>query len=205
MHKLNRTAKTFSTVVAGAVVIALFGTGTAVAGGLITSAKIKNNTVKSIDVRDNNLRGVDVADGSLAGADVADGSLGGADIADGSVNGADVADGSLNGADIADGTLSHQDVGVFFVTAAANGSVNASSGGVTVAKTSTGEYRVDFNRPVASCAFNATVGDPTSAAIVHGEADVTAQLLFSDSVHVYTRSAGSATLADQPFQLTAVC
>ncbi|MGY2876027.1 hypothetical protein ACVW00_003217 [Marmoricola sp. URHA0025 HA25] len=195
MNKLNRAGKTFSTVIAGAVVIALFGTGTAVAGGLITSAKIKNNTVKSIDVRDGNLKGVDVADGSLSGADVADGSL----------NDADVADGTLSGADIADGSLSHQDVGVFFVTVEADGTVNASSGGVSVSNTATGEYRVDFNRPVASCAFTATVGDPTSAAVVHGEADVTAQFLLTDNVHVYTRTAGSATLADQPFQLTAVC
>jgi hypothetical protein len=195
MFKLNRAGKAFSTVVAGATVIALFGTGTAVAGGLITSAKIKNNTVKSIDVKDNNLKGADVADGSLGGADIADGSLGGADIADG----------SLGGADIADGSLSHQDVGVFFVTVKANGTVNASSGGVTVTKTGTGEYRADFNRPVASCAVTATVGDSTSAVEVHGEADVTAQFLLTDNVHVYTRTAGSATLADQPFQLTAVC
>jgi hypothetical protein len=205
MKNLNRAGKTFSTVVAGAVVIALFGTGTAVAGGLITSAKIKNNTVKSIDVRDGNLKGVDVADGSLGGADLADGSLNGADLADASIGSADVADGSLDGADIADGSLTNQDVNVFFVTVEADGTINASSGNIGVVNTATGEYRVDFNRPVANCAFNATVGDPTSAATVHGEADVTAQLLFSDNVHVYTRTAGSATLADQPFQLTAVC
>ena len=185
MKKLNRAGKTFSTVVAGAVVIALFGTGTAVAGGLITSAKIKNNTVKSIDVRDNNLKGVDVTDGSLTGADLADGSVGGADIADGS--------------------LSNQDVNVFFVTVEEDGTINASSGNIGVVNTAAGEYCVDLNRPVSNCAFTATVGDPTSAAIVHGEADVTAQLLFPDNVHVYTRTAGSATLASQPFQLMAVC
>ena len=195
MKKFNRAGKSFATVVAGATVLALFGTGTAVAGGLITSAKIKNNTIRSIDVRDNNLRGNDVLDGSLGGADIADGSLAGADVADG----------SLTGADVADGSLSHADVGVFFVTVEADGSVNASSGGISVVNTATGEYRVDLNRPVAGCAFNATVGDPSSAAPVHGEADVTAQLLFPDNVHVYTRTAGSATLASQPFQLTAVC
>ena len=195
MKKLNRAGKTFSTVVAGAVVIALFGTGTAVAGGLITSAKIKNNTVKSIDVRDNNLKGVDVTDGSLTGADLADGSVGGADVADD----------SLSGADVADGSLSNQDVGVLFATVRADGTIVASSGNVGVVHAAAGEYRVDFNRPVSNCAFSATVGDPSSAAPEHGEADVTAQLLISDNVRVYTRTAGSATMANQPFQVIAVC
>jgi hypothetical protein len=195
MKKFNRAGKSFTTVVAAAAVLTVFGTGTAVAGGLITSAKIKNNTVKSIDVRDNNLKGVDVNDGSLTGVDVADGSL----------NGADVADGSLNGADIADGSLTHQDTGVFFATVEADGTVVASSGNISVIPAAAGEYRVDLNRPVAGCAFSATVGDPSSAAPEHGEADVTAQLLFPDNVRVYTRTAGSATMADQPFQLIAVC
>lgn len=195
MSRISRTGKTFTTVVAGAAVLGVLGTGTAVAGSLVTSAKIKNNTVKSIDVRDGSLKGLDVADGSLGGADVADGSLGGADVADGSVT----------AADLAPGTVSKQAIGVLFVTAQADGSVTASSGGVTVTKTGTGEYRADFNRPVASCAFSATVGDPTSAVETHGEADVTAQFLTTDQVHVYTRTAGSATQADLPFQLTAVC
>jgi hypothetical protein len=195
MKKFNRAGKTFTTVVAGATVLAVFGTGSAVAGGLITSAKIKNNTVKSIDVRDNTLKGVDVRDGALTGADVADGSL----------TGSDVADGSLTGNDVADGSLSNQDVNVFFVTAEADGTVNASSGGVTVTKTGTGEYRADFNRPVGTCAFSATVGDPTSAVEFHGEADVIGQFLTTDQVHVFTRTAGTATAADLPFQLTAVC
>jgi hypothetical protein len=185
MKKTNRTARTFTTVVAGAMVLAVFGTGTAVAGGLITSAKIKNNTIKSIDVRNNNLKSVDILDNSLTGTDVADG--------------------SLTGTDVADGSLTNQDVGVLFVTAQADGDVIASSGGVTVTKTGVGEYRADFNTAVANCAFSATVGDPTSAVEVHGEADVTAQFLALDQVHVYTRTAGTATAADQPFQLTAVC
>jgi len=195
MKKFNRAGKSFTTVVAAAAVLTVFGTGTAVAGGLITSAKIKNNTVKSIDVRDNNLKGVDVLDGSLAGTDVADGSLGGADVADG----------SLGASELAPGTLSHQALGTLFVTAQADGDVIASSGGVTVVKTGTGEYRADFNRPVAGCAFSATIGDPTSAVETHGEADVIAQFLTNDQVHVYTRTAGTATQADLPFQLTAVC
>jgi hypothetical protein len=49
MKKLNRTGRTFAIVIACATLIAPFGI--AVAGGLVTSAKIKNNTVESTTCR----------------------------------------------------------------------------------------------------------------------------------------------------------
>ncbi len=56
-------------VVALAVVVAALLLATnplvAKAGGLITSADIKNNSVKGIDVKNNSLRGVDIKEGSL--------------------------------------------------------------------------------------------------------------------------------------------
>jgi hypothetical protein len=185
MKKFNRTAKTFSTVVAGATVLALFGTGTAVAGGMITSAKIKNNTVKSIDVRDNTLKSVDVRDGALTGADVA-------------AN-------ALNGSDIADASLTNQDVSVFYASVLANGTLDRSSGGVTISKSGAGSYKVDFNRSVRDCAFTATVGNQWDATHTEGEADISAQLLDLTAVHVYTRTAATTTEADLPFMVTAVC
>jgi hypothetical protein len=195
MKKFNRTTRTFTTVVAGATVLAVFGTGTAVAGGLITSAKIKNNTVKSIDVRDNNLKGVDVRDGSLTGVDILDSSL----------SGADVAASSLNGSDVVDGSLSNQDISVYYATVLADGTLDRSSGGVVVSRTGAGSYKVDFNRSVRDCAFTATVGNQFDASHNEGEADVSAQFLDLSAVHVYTRTAGSNVEADLPFMLTAVC
>lgn len=185
MKQFSRTTKTFTTVVAGATVLAVFGTGTAVAGGLITSKKIQNNTIKSIDVKDNNLKGKDVRDGTLTGADVADS--------------------SLTGADIADGSLSNRDVNVYFARVAADGTLADSSGGVTSSKPQTGEYVVDFGRRVDKCAVTATVGSTQSALEVHGEADVTAQFFNWEAVRVYTRNAGGAAATDLPFMLTAVC
>jgi hypothetical protein len=185
MKKLNRPARTFATVVAGATVLAVFGTGTAVAGGLITSAKIKDNTVKSIDVRNNTLKSVDVRDGALTGADLQDK--------------------SVTGADVADGSLSNADVSVFYASVLANGTVDRSSGGVSVIKTGSGSYRVDFNRAVRDCAFTATVGTMGDANHIEGEADVAAQLLDLTAVHVYTRTAATTTEADLPFMVTAVC
>jgi hypothetical protein len=70
MKKFGRAGSTFGTVVAAAAVIAVATTGGAVAGGLVTSAKIKNNTIKSIDVRDNTLKSADVRDGELLPQDV---------------------------------------------------------------------------------------------------------------------------------------
>jgi len=185
MTKFNRTTRTFTTVVAGATVLAIFGTGTAVAGGLITSAKIKNNTVKSIDVRNNNLKGVDVRDGSLSGADIAAS--------------------SLDGSDVVDGSLSNQDISVYYATVLADGTLDRSSGDVTVSRTGAGSYKVDFHRAVRNCAFTATVGNQFDASHNEGEADVSAQFLDLTAVHVYTRTAGSNVEADLPFMLTAVC
>lgn len=195
MKKFNRSTKSFATVVAGATVLAVFGTGTSVAGGMITSAKIKNNTVKSIDVRDNTLKSADVHDGSLTGGDVLDGSL----------TAADVAANSVDGGKVADGSLSNQDISVFYATVLADGSLDRSSGNVTVSKTGAGSYKVDFNRAVRDCAFTATVGNQFDGTHNEGEADVSAQFLDLTAVHVYTRTAGSNVEADLPFMLTAVC
>lgn len=185
MKKLNRPTRTFATVVAGATVLAVFGTGTAVAGGLITSAKIKDNTVKSIDVRNNTLKSVDVRDGALTGADLQDK--------------------SVTGADVADGSLSNADVSVFYASVLDDGTVDRSSGGVTVVKAGAGTYRVDFNRSVRDCAFTATVGNQWDAAHYEGEADVSSLIFVPDSIVVYTRTAGTATEADLPFMVNAVC
>jgi hypothetical protein len=65
-------ANVMSTV---AVVLAL--SGTAVAGTLVTSADVKNNSLKSADLKNNAaVTSVDVKDGSLTGADVDESSLG---------------------------------------------------------------------------------------------------------------------------------
>ena len=90
MKKFGRAGSTFGTVIIAVIILALAGTTGAVAGGLITSKKIKDNTIKSRDVRDGALTGTDVADNSLTGSDVANGSLTGLDLTDGSVGTADI-------------------------------------------------------------------------------------------------------------------
>ena len=85
MLKFGRAGSTFATVIIAAIVIAIVGASGAVAGGLITSKKIKDNTIKSRDVRTNTLTSSDVADGGLTGADIANGSVGAADLGAGVV------------------------------------------------------------------------------------------------------------------------
>ena len=113
--------------------------------------------------------------------------------------------GSLQGADVADGTLTNQDVSVFYASILADGTVDRSSGGVTVAKAGAGSYKVTFNRNVRDCAFTATVGNQWDATHYEGEADVSAQIFDPTSVHVFTRTAATTTEADLPFMVDAVC
>jgi hypothetical protein len=135
MRKLGRRGSTFGTVVAAAVVIAVASTGGAVASGLITSAKIKNNTIKSIDVHDGTLTGVDVADGSLGGTDVADGSLSGTDVQDGSLTGADI-NGATDGMIKAAAKVSSSGV--------LENSFNRLGGAITSSQNGTGDYTVNI-------------------------------------------------------------
>lgn len=130
MRRIFAGRSTFVTVIAAAALLVVAGGGGAVAGGLITSAKIKNNTIQSIDVRDNTLRSVDVRNSSLKGIDIADGSL------------------------------TNADVGIYYATVSSAAAVIDQSGGVTANKLGSGEYEVDFHRNITKCAFSATVGDP---------------------------------------------
>ncbi|RNL66143.1 hypothetical protein EFK50_00490 [Nocardioides marmoriginsengisoli] len=184
MKKSLKPRSTVMTVVVATVALILFGGGTAVAGGLITSAKIKNNTIQSIDVRNNALTGTDVRDGSLGSADVKDG--------------------SLTGADVKNGSLSHDDVGVYFATVESNAAVVDQSGGVTVSKGGTGTYYVDFHRDIRACAFSATVGTP-GASSTTGQANVADRSGNANAVFLTTRTADGSAQADRGFHLIVVC
>ena len=181
----RRVRSTFATVLVGAVVLSLFGTGTAVAGGLITSARIKNGTVKSIDVRNDNLQGVDVRDGSLTGADIADG--------------------TLSSADLAAASPPKQSSPVYFAQVGGGGVVAASSGGVTATKLAgTGHYRLDFGRDVSTCAYAGTVGNMDAASWVGIVSTAASSPEDPEGVFVATHDlAGSPE--DLPFQVIVAC
>ncbi|RNM14257.1 hypothetical protein [Nocardioides pocheonensis] len=141
MKKFGRAGSTFGTVVAAAVVIAVASTGGAVAGGLITSKQIKNNTIKSIDVRDGNLTGTDIADGSVKGADVGDGSLATADLADGAVTNGKLASSSVNAAKLANGAVTASKLGTV-VTRTNSTSIGNGAGGFAQVSCLAGETAI---------------------------------------------------------------
>lgn len=172
------------TVVSAAAVISLVGAGGAVAGGLITSAQIKDNTILSRDVHDGTLTGADVHDGSLTGADVRDG--------------------SLTGADIKDGSLSNNDVSIYYATVNSDATIVDQSGGVTGIHLGTGNYAIDFHRNVTKCAFVATVGSPVNNDD-QGQANVADRAGNVNAVFVNTRSNDGSTNADHGFHLVVVC
>ena len=65
----NRTVA----VMAGAsILVSLGGVGGAVAGGMVTSADIKDGTIRAIDIATGSIRGPEVMDGSLGLRDLND-------------------------------------------------------------------------------------------------------------------------------------
>ncbi len=184
MKKSLKPRSTTLTVIGATIAVIAFGGGSAVAGGMITSAQIKNHTIQGIDVRNETLTGTNVRNGSLTGADVADG--------------------SLTGADIKDGSLSHNDTGVYYAVVASDAAVIQSSGGVSVTKINTGRYTIDFHRNLLSCAFTATVGSVTTGSD-EGQANVAYRSGNANAVWVETHSPDGTTLSDHGFHLIVVC
>jgi hypothetical protein len=174
MRNLIKGRSTLFTVLAAAVLIVVAGGGGAVAGGLVTSAKIKNNTIQSIDVKNNALTGTDIKNSTLGAADVKDFSL------------------------------TNQDIGVLFASVKGNGTLDSSSGGVTVVVEGSGEYDVRFaGRDIRKCAFTATTGSLIESAAA-GQVTVADLASRPDGVYVWTQdSAGNTEAKD--FHLVVVC
>lgn len=139
MRKINKGR--FATVVAGAAVLAVFGSGTAVAGSLITSAQIKNSTIVSADVKDGGLKVADIQNSSLKGEDIADG--------------------AIKGADIKNGSLTNLDISVFNISVKSDGAIAYSSGVTSVDHFTEGGYRVRLPQSVQGCSIVATPASPT--------------------------------------------
>jgi hypothetical protein len=76
-----------ATIIASIALLAALS-GTAVAGGLITGAQIKDNTVSSLDLTNGNVKSIDVLNNSLTSLDVRNGTLRPVDFAPGVLKGA---------------------------------------------------------------------------------------------------------------------
>jgi hypothetical protein len=175
MRTIFKGRSTVLTVLAAAVLIVVAGGGGAVAGGLVTSARIKNNTIQSVDVKNNALTGTDIKNESIGGADVQNYSL------------------------------TNQDINVFYASVEPDGTLAASSGGVTSTRSGTGLYAVRFGgRNISTCAWTATPTTPSGIFPPEGAIGTADLLGKPDGVFLSTRN-NANTATDVGFHLVVVC
>ena len=222
--KAARSRITYANVTATLALVVALTTGTAYAAATITSADIVNGTIAQADVaanslgtrviKDGGVKTQDLRDGAVTSADVLDQSIDDVDLATDSVTGDETAPSSVgteeiatNGvgsAEVIDFGLSNQDIGVLFAQVAADGTVDNSSGGVSSTRLGAGQYAVDFDRNISSCAFQATIG-PSGAGSALGSINVADRAVSVEAVFVGTHDALTGALADRPFHLVVVC
>jgi hypothetical protein len=157
--------------------------GSAYAALVITGKNIKNGTVTGKDIRNHSLRGSDIKHDGVGGGSIKESTLG-------PVPSAFLAGGSSR-------------------FAVVNGSGQAVRGRdiSSVARTSEGRYQVIFNGNVRSCAYFATIGDPSaSAPPSHSEISVASLGSNVNGVAVRTQGGGAdGNQADRPFHLIVMC
>ncbi len=148
-------------IASGALLVA--ATSGAVAGGLITTAQIKDNAVTSSKIKNSNVKTADIRNNAVKSSKVKDFSL------------------------------SNQDVGVLFAQVNADGTLANSSGAVSVEALQFARYAVDFNRNVTNCAFTATIADPDDGLEGPGQIDVADLQGNADAVFVRTSNSSGTS------------
>jgi hypothetical protein len=176
---LRRLVPSPSMVVALAALFVALG-GSAYAAIVITGHNIRNGTVTGADIKNN----------SLASKDVKHNSLGGVAIAESKLK-------TVPGALQADG-LSR------WAVVNASGQLVRGRNVTSVARTSSGRYQVIFNRDVRSCAYIATLGDPTAATPSTGQIGTSSLASNVNGVAVRTTDAGGAA-GNRSFHIVVPC
>jgi hypothetical protein len=187
----------------------------------VNSAKIADGEVANADLADGSVGVNKVQDGAITSAKVLDdnqagGGLGPQDLATNAVAQAEIAtDGvaateiqndSIDAGEIVDFGLTNQDIGVLFAEVAAAGTLDGSSGSVTVSRigaAGSGQYEVDFGRNIVACTSVATLGGSGSGTAL-GEVNVADRAGNTEAVFVDTNTS-SGTAADRAFRLVVVC
>lgn len=176
---LKRLVPSPSMIVALAALFVALG-GSAYAAIVITGRNIKNSTVTGADIKNH----------SLASKDIKHNSIGGAAILESKLK-------TVPGALQADG-LSR------WAVVNASGQLVRGRNVTSVARTSSGRYQVIFNRDVRTCAYIATLGDPTAASPSTGQ--VATSSLASNVNGVAVRTTDPAgTAGNRSFHLVVPC
>jgi len=88
----------------------------ALADGIITSAKIADGAIQTQDLADSSVTSIKIADGTIVTGDLADASVTSAKIVDGTIQTVDLADGIVTSIKIADGTIQGVDIAAGTIT-----------------------------------------------------------------------------------------
>ena len=165
-------------------VIALIASlsGSAYAALVITGKSIKNGTVTTRDIRNHSLSGTDMRRDGIGGGSIKESTLG-------AVPQAYLAAGAGR-----------------FAVVNASGQAVRGRGLSSVARTSEGRYQVIFNADVRSCAYFATIGDPSAAAPPsHSEISVSSLGSNVNGVAIRTQNGGNGNQLNRPFHLVVLC
>jgi hypothetical protein len=171
--------------------------GGATAGILITGADIQDGSITGNDIRNNSILSRDVRNGQLTGNDIRNNSVLSRDIRDGQLRERDFADGVLGGA--------------YWAVVTADAQLDRGKGVQDVTRINEiakGGYRVEFDKPIADCAWTATAGSaPGSVTPIFGSFSILLNLQANDAVGVFVlqNNANNPALQDTPFHLAVHC
>jgi hypothetical protein len=161
-----------------ALVMSLGGSAYAL---VVTGKQIRNNSVTAKDIRNRSLTGSDVRRDKLGGRSIKESSLG-----------------TVSSAFVAHG-------GTRFAVVNAGGQLVRGRDISSVARTGDGRYQVIFNADMRSCAYFATLGDP-SAAGPPQNSQISVSSLGSNVNGVAVRTEnGAGVEQNRPFHLIVMC
>jgi len=183
------TESRYASVVSTVALVLALGSGTAYAGVLITSQDIKNGGVKRVDIHKGAVNSAKVANGTLLKGDFKAGQL----------------PAGPAGPQGPAGPPGGPPAAKFFAAGDADGSVQRSSGDVSVNKFGTGLYRVTFPASVEGCVAVASIGATTGGNNVQvGGAGATINPGLGTGVTTVLTSNGTAAV-NKPWAIAVFC
>jgi len=148
----------------------------------------------------------------ITGKSIRNGSITAADIRNHTLTGSDVKKNKIGGGGIKESSLStvpssFQTFGSGrFAVVNGNGQLVRGRDVSSVARTANGRYQVIFNADIRSCAYFATVADPTaSGPPQNGQISLSSLASNVNGVAVRTENGNTGAEADRPFHLIVMC
>ncbi|MGI8660380.1 MAG: hypothetical protein ACR2LH_05010 [Thermoleophilaceae bacterium] len=182
MKRFNRRPSPAFVIACIALFSSMGGVSYGVATGSIDGREIKNGSIRNPDFKNGTLRGQEAKPDGFGGGAIKESTLG-----------------QVPNAATAEGVSR-------FAVVAGNGA-SARARGATASRRGepdSGQYQVDFDRDVRSCAYTATLGDPGTGGPGTGQIAVGQLATNPNTVRVVTRNTDGSP-ADRGFHLTVSC